>query len=147
MNYIGIDLGTTNSVACTINHGRFEYLQFGGSELLPSAILYSDGKIKVGNAAKRKSKVQAENYISSAKTYMGDASKTWEIDGRSFTPTDVAAEVLKEIYKAAKAYFGNGEEIQSVITTPAYFSGTMPMAGTANRANRIVTIRVMMALL
>ena len=33
------------------------------------------------------------------------------------------------------------------IDTPANFSGRMPMAGTANKAKRIVTIRVTTALL
>ena len=122
MNSIGIDLGTTNSVACTILNGRFEYLKFSGKDLLPSAILYDNGKITVGAAAKRKSKLNAEHFISSAKTHMGDRSHTWTIDGRTFTSTDVAAEVLKEIYKAAQKFFGNNEEIQAVITTPAQFS-------------------------
>ena len=122
MNSIGIDLGTTNSVACTILNGRFEYLKFSGKDLLPSAILYDKGKITVGAAAKRKSKLNADHFISSAKTYMGDHTHTWTIDGKIFTPTDVAAEVLKEIYKAAQKFFGNDEDIQAVITIPAQFS-------------------------
>lgn len=122
MNSIGIDLGTTNSVACTIRHGRFEYLNFSGKDLLPSAILFNDGKLLVGSSAKRRSKLNADHFISSAKTYMGDHSHTWNIDGRIFTPTDVATEVLKEIYKTAKKFFGNDEPIEAVITTPAQFS-------------------------
>ena len=122
MNSIGIDLGTTNSVACTIRHGRFEYLNFSGKDLLPSAILFNSGKLLVGSAAKRRSKLNADHFISSAKTYMGDHSHTWNIDGRIFTPTDVASEVLKEIYKTAKKFFGNDEPIVAVITTPAQFS-------------------------
>ena len=122
MNSIGIDLGTTNSVACTISNGRFEFLKFSGKDLLPSAILVDKGKITVGAAAKRKSQLNADHYISSAKTHMGDYSYSRTIDGRIFTATDVAAEVLKEIYKAARKFFGNDEEIQAVITTPAQFS-------------------------
>ena len=122
MNSIGIDLGTTNSVACTIKNGNFEYLKFSNKYLLPSAILIDDGKIIVGAAAKRKSKINAQNFISSAKTYMGDNSHVWTIDGRNFTATDVAAEVLKEIFKTAQKFFGNNEDIQAVITVPAQFS-------------------------
>lgn len=122
MNSIGIDLGTTNSVACTIRHGRHEFLTFSNKELLPSAILVNDGKIIVGAAAKRRAKISADHFISSAKTFMGNNQHTWNIDGRIFTPTDVAVEVLKEIYKAAQKFFGNNEPIKAVITTPADFS-------------------------
>jgi hypothetical protein len=38
-------------------------------------------------------------------------------------------------------------KVMPKIDTPAYFSGTIPIAGTANRANKIVTAKVMMALL
>ncbi|MBQ7199434.1 MAG: Hsp70 family protein [Selenomonadaceae bacterium] len=122
MNSIGIDLGTTNSVACTIQHGHFEYLKFSGKDLLPSAILYTKGKMTVGAAAKRKAILNADNFISSAKTYMGDHKQTWSIDDKIFTPTDVAAEVLKEIFKSARKFFNNDDEIQAVITVPAQFS-------------------------
>ena len=122
MNSIGIDLGTTNSVACTIRHGLPEYLTFSNKDLLPSAILVNEGKIVVGAAAKRRSKINADHFIASAKKYMGDNSHTWNIDGRVFTPTDVATEVLKEIYKTAQKFFGNDEPIEAVITTPAEFS-------------------------
>lgn len=122
MNSIGIDLGTTNSVACTIKDGQFRYLQFRHKDLLPSTLLYKDGKITVGETAKKKAKIYPDNYIASAKTYMGNDEKKWNIEDRTFTPTDVAAEVLSEIYKAAKEFFGNDEKIQAVITTPAYFS-------------------------
>ena len=122
MNCIGIDLGTTNSVACIIKHGNFDYLQFSGKDLLPSAILYNDGKVIVGGAAKRRARMKPDQFIDSAKTYMGDLTHTWNIDGRVFTAVDVACEVLKEIYKTAQKYFGNNEEIEAIITTPAQFS-------------------------
>lgn len=124
MNAIGIDLGTTNSVACILRNGQFEFLKFSGKDILPSAVLYDDGNILVGDKAKRKSKLNAEHFISSAKTFMGDRKHKWKIDNREFTATDVAAEVLREIYKAARNFFGNDEPIQAVITTPAQFSAT-----------------------
>lgn len=123
MNSIGIDLGTTNSVACTIQNGKYKYLQFHHKELLRSSILYKDGTVTVGEVAKRKAMIYSENYISSSKTYMGD-SKVWKIDDRTFTPVDAATEILREIYKEAKRFFKNDEDIQAVITTPAYFSSS-----------------------
>ena len=64
MNHIGIDLGTTNSVACTMKDGRFAFLNFRRLELLPSVLLYQGGKMTVGNAAKRKREAYPKNYIS-----------------------------------------------------------------------------------
>ena len=122
MNYLGIDLGTTNSVGCTLENGKFAYLDFRGCDLLPSAILYKDGKVTVGMPATRRSEVNPQNYISSAKTFIGDNEHIWQIDDRIFTPTDVATEVLNTIYRTAKKHFGNEDPIQVVITAPAYFS-------------------------
>ena len=122
MNFIGIDLGTTNSVACTFRRGDFQFLKFSGKVLLPSAVMFKDGKIKVGEAAKNFSQRYPNNVITSAKTYMGDNGHFWEIDGRKFTATDVAAEVLREIYKSARKFFNNAEEISAVITVPEQFS-------------------------
>ena len=122
MNHIGIDLGTTNSVACTMKDGRFAFLDFRRTDLLPSVLLYQGGKMTVGNAAKRKREAYPKNYISSSKTHMGEREALWTIEDRSFTPTDVAAEVLSEIYRAAKKFFANDEPIEAVITTPAYFN-------------------------
>ncbi len=121
MNHIGIDLGTTNSVACTMQDGQFVFLDFRRSDLLPSVLLYQGGKVSVGAAAKRKSETFPQNYISSAKTYMGSTDTLKEIEGRCFTPTDVATEVLAEIYRVAQKYFANDDPIEAVITTPAYF--------------------------
>lgn len=121
MNHIGIDLGTTNSVACTMQDGQFAFLDFRRSDLLPSVLLYQDGKVTVGAAARRKRETFPKNYIASAKTRMGSTEPLTEIEGRSFTPTDVAAEVLSEIYRVAQKYFANDAPIEAVITTPAYF--------------------------
>ena len=127
MNHIGIDLGTTNSVACTMKDGRFAFLDFRRTDLLPSVMMYQNGKVTVGEPAKRKREIFPKNYISSAKTHMGEQTEDGKlkpvavIEGRSFTATDVATEVLSEIYRAAKKFFGNEEPIEAVITTPAYF--------------------------
>jgi len=55
---------------------------------------------------------------------MGDNSKVWEIDNRSFTPTDVAYEILMEIKKTLEKKFGTLNTITTVITVPAYFTST-----------------------
>ena len=55
---------------------------------------------------------------------MGDNEHIWEIEDRKFTPTDVAAEILKEIKKNLEKKFPGLSEIHAVITVPAYFKST-----------------------
>lgn len=117
---IGIDLGTTNTVCCRFDNS-IEFVKFKGKELLPSVLFYRDGKIVVGNAAKKKAITYPNNVIMSAKTYMGDDDKEWKIQDKSFNPTDVAENVLREVVKEAKKTFG-ADECAAVITVPAYFT-------------------------
>lgn len=121
-NYIGIDLGTTNTVCCTVTRGKFDFIKFRLKDILPSALLYKDGKVTVGEKARKKAVVFAENYLGSTKTFMGDHGKSWQLEDRLFTPTDAAMEILKEVKAAADTHFSNGEKMAAVITVPAYFS-------------------------
>jgi len=55
---------------------------------------------------------------------MGDDNKSWVIDDRIFTPTDVAIEILKEIKRKIKISWQINKNIEAVITVPAYFSSS-----------------------
>jgi len=121
---VGIDLGTTNSVVGYFENGKIEYLRFRNQESIPSVLLYQDSKVTVGDKAKRKSVMYPENFIKSSKTFMGDNNKTWNIEDRVFTPTDVATEILKEIYQTLTKKYSDVEKIEAVITVPAYFTST-----------------------
>jgi molecular chaperone DnaK len=114
---IGIDLGTTNTVVAYFKNERIEYLKFKRDETLSSVILYKDGKVTVGEKAKKKAVSNPRNFIKSSKAHMGDSSKSWEIEDRTFSPTEVATEILKEIRNS----FKDVSEIEAVITVPAYF--------------------------
>jgi len=121
---IGIDLGTTNSVVSYFDNGNIEYLRFRNQESVSSVMLYKDGKITIGDMAKRKAVSNPSNFIKSSKTFMGDNSKSWDIEDKKFTPTDVATEILKEIKKALDKKFSDVSEFIAVITVPAYFTST-----------------------
>ncbi len=122
---VGIDLGTTNSVCCALINGTFHFLNFRGNEsLLPSAILWRKGTLTVGEMARRQSVVYAENFIKSSKTFMGDFGKQWVIEGRIFSPTYVAIEILSYIRKEAERTFNTNGEITAVITVPHYFTSS-----------------------
>jgi len=120
---IGIDLGTTNSVAAYIEHGKIEYIKFRNKESISSVLFYKDKKIIIGDKAKKKSNLFPNNYIKSSKTYIGDNNKTWQIDDKTFTPTDVAKEILIEIKSAINKQL-KPTEIEVVITVPAYFTSS-----------------------
>ena len=70
---IGIDLGTTNSVVAYFDNGNIEYLRFRNQESLSSVMLYKDGKVTVGEMAKRKAVSNPKSFIKSSKTFIGDS--------------------------------------------------------------------------
>ncbi|MGN9136022.1 Hsp70 family protein [Clostridium sp. HCP1S3_B4] len=117
---VGIDLGTTNTVCCRFDNS-LEFIKFRGKELLPSVMYYRDGKVIVGDAAKKKAITYPGNVVMSSKTFIGDDNKIWTIQDQSFSPTDVATHVLSEVVKEVKKAYGV-EECAAVITVPAYFT-------------------------
>ena len=124
--FAGIDLGTTNTLACFLNSkGKLELIRFGGKKMLPS-VLYvgEDGKMLIGAAARKNGVIDPLNVIRSSKTYMADFKKTWTVGGRTFTPTDVATEILKEVKQGIikKLKCAPEAKINAVITVPAYFT-------------------------
>lgn len=128
MATVGIDLGTTNTLVCINHKGKEKCLRFGAmdSEMLPSCIYVDEEKkIYVGEDAQEEGTLDPENFISSAKTHMGTAW-TRECNGISFTPTDVATEILKVVKDKVVDTLGLDEDevINAVITVPAYFNGS-----------------------
>jgi len=121
---VGIDLGTTNTVVSFLKNGSLEQLKFRNKESLPSTMLFVDQKATIGEIAKRKSALYPNNYIKSSKTFMGDASHTWNIEGKTFTPTDVATFILTEIKNNINKYDSTIDVVEAVITVPAYFTST-----------------------
>lgn len=120
---VGIDLGTTNSVAAYMENGKIEYIQFRNKENISSALFYQNDKVIIGDKAKKKANLYPNNFIKSSKTYMGNMNKSWNIDGRIFTPTDVAKEILLEIKSAIDKEL-KPTEVEAVITVPAYFTSS-----------------------
>ncbi|MBR2773695.1 MAG: Hsp70 family protein [Selenomonadaceae bacterium] len=125
---VGIDLGTTNTLACYFVNGRKKLLKFaGGSNMLPSVIYTDDdGKVIVGQVAQSRGEFNPSRMIRSAKTYIGnfELNKTWTCGGRTYTPTDVATEVLKEVRQrlVRNMRLSDDAQIGAVITVPAYFN-------------------------
>ena len=115
---IGIDLGTTNSVAAYLRGGA-EIIPVGNQPLLPSAVAYEDGNWIVGQMAKDLA-IASDHVVISPKRGMG-TDRTYMLGGKSYTPINMSAMILAEIRKAAEAKLG--EPVTSaIITHPAHFS-------------------------
>ena len=81
--YVGIDLGTTNTLACYMKQGKPKIVRFSGRDMLPSFLyVKKDGSIVIGEAAKQLGTLDPLNLIRSSKTFMGDFDKVWEIRGK-----------------------------------------------------------------
>jgi molecular chaperone DnaK (HSP70) len=142
MYAIGIDLGTTNSVAAVFRRGKKESLAIdNGRYRLPSVVSFRKGEVPlVGQTAKARLLVDPENTVSSAKRFMGDVQKNYRVHGGTHTPVDIAEMVLKKIVEGARACLG--EEIQeAVITVPAYF--TEDQRANTKRAGERAGLRVL----
>ncbi len=126
MATVGIDLGTTNTLVCINQKGKEKCLRFGAmdSEILPSCIYVDkDEKIIVGEEARDEGRLDPENFVSSAKTYMG-TDKLYNCNGIEFNPTKVATEILKVVKDKVVEILAleDDETVDAVITVPAYFS-------------------------
>ena len=124
--FVGIDLGTTNTLACYLKKGKPTLIKFPGSGSVLPSVVYVDeeGKLSVGEKAKTWGAVDPENVIKSSKTYMGDFKKHWQSHGMDFTPTSTAAEILRNVKAAVikKMKCSNDAVVNAVITVPAYFN-------------------------
>ena len=125
---IGIDLGTTNSAVAVMEGGTFQIIPNAeGARTTPSVVSIKDnGEIIVGEIAKRQAITNPEATILSIKTHMGSDYKV-NIHGKSYTPQEISAMILKKLKKDAEAYLGE-TVTEAVITVPAYFTDAQRQA-------------------
>ena len=125
---IGIDLGTTNSCVAVMEGGNFAIIPNGdGGRTTPSVVNIKDnGEIIVGEIAKRQAITNPDSTVISIKTHMGSDYKV-DINGKSYTPQEISAMILKKLKKDAEAYLGEDVK-EAVITVPAYFTDAQRQA-------------------
>ncbi len=139
---IGIDLGTTNSAMAVMEGGKAKIIHSKeGRNVIPSVV--DPIKRIVGDVAKRQIVINPKSTIFSIKRLMGrrfsdpsvkqdakwlpytikegrDGMVVVEVEGKTFTPQEISAMILKKIKDDAEAYLGDKVE-KAVITVPAYF--------------------------
>ena len=122
MAIIGIDLGTTNSLACVYRDGKAELIpnELGEYKTSSAVSVLEDGTVLVGAAAKERLVTHPEATAASFKIWMG-TEKTLTLAGRSFKPEELSALVLRQLLEDARRYLGEAVE-EAVISVPAYFN-------------------------
>jgi molecular chaperone DnaK len=118
---VGIDLGTTNSEVAAFVNGQVRVLGPGDRRILPSCVGFSaSGELLVGEPARNQQGLYPERTVRSIKRRMG-SDESVILGGRSFTPPEISALILRELAEWARLSLGERPE-RAVITVPAYFS-------------------------
>ncbi len=147
---IGIDLGTTNSVVAVMEGDQVKVIpNQEGNPLTPSVVAFTDkGDRLVGDPAKRQAITNPKRTIFSIKRFMGrrhnevqseeklvpykivggpnDLVKV-DINGKTYTPPEISALILRKLKEAAEAYLGHTVR-KAVVTVPAYFNDAQRQA-------------------
>jgi molecular chaperone DnaK (HSP70) len=148
---IGIDLGTTNSLAATVfdQVGPEVIAEPGQTPIIPSVLTMREGKWLVGQEALIRSLQNPTQTLHSIKRLMGrsleeipaeeQAQLPYQLrsgergqvlvclDEQAFTPQEISAEILKAVKYRAETILG--ETLQkAVITVPAYFDDVQRQA-------------------
>src|ERR671915_742895 len=139
---VGIDLGTTNSVVAVLEAGEPSVIPNAeGSRVTPSIVAFSkSGEILVGEVAKRQAITNPDRTVRSVKRVMGRKDSAIEVDGKSWTPQEISAQILMKLKRDAEAYLGEPVD-DAVITVPAYFNNAQRQA--TKEAGQIAGLEVL----
>jgi Fe-S protein assembly chaperone HscA len=159
---VGIDLGTTFSLAAYMENGRPVVVRDDqGVALVPSVIsFHDDGSVLVGSEARKRCLSDSDHTVYSVKRLMGRTLADLQqelklipyqviereaepgrkvlhvkIAGHEHTPEELSALILQEVRRRA------GNPTKAVITVPAYFDDTQRQA--TRDAGRIAGLDVL----
>ena len=149
---IGIDLGTTNSCAAVVDVTKPVVIpNREGARTTSSIVAFTGGGERlVGQIARRQSMTNPGNTVYAVKRLIGrryaseevkrarelvpydiveadNGDAYVEIQGRQYSPQEIAALVLREIKEFAEVFLGE-EVTQAIITVPAYFDDSQRQA-------------------
>jgi molecular chaperone DnaK len=149
---IGIDLGTTNSCAATVEGGRPVVIaNREGGRTTPSVVARAaDGEVLIGQIARRQALTNPRNTVYAVKRLIGRKYQTAEVQRAStlvpfglveasngdayvrlgeqiHSPQEISSFILREIKEYAEATLG-AEVRQAIVTVPAYFDDSQRQA-------------------
>ena len=125
---IGIDLGTTNSLAAIWQDGASRLVPNAlGTYLTPSCVsLDQDGSLLVGQAARERLQTHPDRSAALFKRHMG-SDKPFRLGDRDFRAEELSSLVLRALKADAEALLG-APVLEAVISVPAYFSDSQRQA-------------------
>lgn len=144
---IGIDLGTTNSVVASFDDGKAQTVMLpGGQKIMPSVVSFHPrGTVLVGEEARARRVIDAQNTIYSVKRLIGRPFRSVEVKraqerlpfklvegpnggvhvevrgSETHSLPEISAFVLRKIHSLAKQSLGD-EIKKAVVTVPANFN-------------------------
>ena len=121
---LGIDLGTSTSIAAVYRRGAPEVIDVFGQRTTPSVVNYQqEGDPMVGLQAKRRALIDPDRTVVSIKRHMGDRDYNREINEQAIRPEDVSALILEHLKNGAQEKEDlNGSIRHAIITIPANFN-------------------------
>ncbi len=149
---LGIDLGTTYSLAALWRDGRPVVLRPKGSRdgRIPSVLHFpEEGGVVVGARARALALEHPESTLFSVKRFMGrgladvreDLERvpfratesntglvSFHVQGRAWTPQELSARILRHVWEIASEALGEPAPKRAVITVPAYFDDAQRQA-------------------
>jgi len=129
---LGIDLGTTNSAAAVYEGSKAISIPSAegkaiGGKMFPSVVAFmADGRVVIGEKAKRQTSVNPAGTIMEIKRKMGTDYKV-EVGGKAYSPEEISSLILMKI-KADSENYLDAVLRKAVITVPAHFNDNQRQA-------------------
>lgn len=125
---LGIDLGTSNSMAAVYRNGQVEFITSRtGNKLIPSVVsMDEEGYFYAGDVAKERKLRHPEMTVDLFKRSMG-TKQMFGISGKELTACELSAVVLKSIKEDAENYLKEAVS-DVIISVPAFFNNAQRKA-------------------
>ena len=119
---IGIDLGTTNSLAACFRNGAVEIIPNRlGKKLTPSVVSVDEHlQVLIGDMAREYGFLHPDRTARLFKRTMG-TDRTYVLGGQSFRSEELSALILRSLKEDAEVYL-NEKIDEAIISVPAYFN-------------------------
>lgn len=137
---IGIDLGTTNSLAAYFTDDGPKLIPNRlGAYLTPSVVsIDEDGQVYVGDTAKERAILYPKSTAAAFKRSMG-SDKNFVLSGREYRAEELSSLILRALKEDAEVFLGE-PVTEAVISVPAYFNDERRRA--TKRAGELAGLKV-----
>ena len=142
--FIGIDLGTTNSLVAVYRNGSASVIKNReDNELFPSVVTYEKNLTTIGDIKSRKNSItfrsikrlmgkntddlEKKNFYFPCEYFEDNNIIKFKVFEKVVTPVEISAEILKNLKKISEETL-DGEIAGCVITVPAYFDDAQRQA-------------------